>query len=402
MSLDFCKAFDLLDPCVTRAALVHVGWDARLVRLLTVVWQQQQRFVTYGSHTAARLLIGPAMAQGDPFGPLIMAIWTWLGWLRVENVCSGVSLTRIYVDDRTFVCSSASDIHERFIEWERWSSSVGLLENKKKAVCIGSNPRRREQLRRILPDHVAHDVELLGACSKTDRRSFSGKEALRIASCRKVIWLLACIGLPFRHLMHACRSFAVSRAAYGWITRPPGLSCCVRLWQQVHVASRRCRSASPWLRAAVLGGGFHLDILFATQLISCLCKVSTHRPLVWTTGHGSPSWALNRWLIDHGWRLLAPWHWRFDVVDLVLDLRSVRDASWPNHVVRMGWRVWCLLRHAAADRRDSDILDCVSYCKKVNYDLTRAWALSCLWQTHSVHLAGMLRTWSLGSYCLVL
>ena len=94
---------------MTRAALVHVGWDARLVRLL---------------------VIGPAMAQGGPFGPLIMAIWTWLGWLRVENVCSGVSLTRIYVDDRTFVCSSASDIHERFNEWERWSSSVGVLEKR--------------------------------------------------------------------------------------------------------------------------------------------------------------------------------------------------------------------------------------------------------------------------------
>lgn len=38
MSLGFTKAFDLLDPWVTRAALLHVGWDARPVFVCLQCW----------------------------------------------------------------------------------------------------------------------------------------------------------------------------------------------------------------------------------------------------------------------------------------------------------------------------------------------------------------------------
>jgi len=45
----------------------------------------------------------------------------------------------------------------------------------------------------------------------------------------------------------------------------------------VHVGSRRIRSASVWLRAALFGGGRHLDVLFATQLVGILSRLRSRR-----------------------------------------------------------------------------------------------------------------------------
>ena len=74
--------------------------------------------------------------------------------------------------------------------------------------------------------------------------------------------------------MRACRQFAISKVAYVWIARAPPLTLCVQSWSCVHVGSRRIRSASVWLRAALFGGGRHLDVLFATQLVGILSRAA--------------------------------------------------------------------------------------------------------------------------------
>ena len=86
--------------------------------------------------------------------------------------------------------------------------------------------------------------------------------------------------------MRACRQFAVAKVAYGWIARATPLTSSKKLWSLVHVGSGRIRAASIWLRAALFGGGMHLDVLFATQLavffsrlqrVSCLDLVYLSR-----------------------------------------------------------------------------------------------------------------------------
>jgi len=201
-------------------------------------------------------LSGPSMPQGDPLGPVIMTIWAWLGWRHVER-CSRVDsgiMTRIYVDDRTFATSRAWSIHDRFHHWCAWSASVGLIENRAKAVAVASTPARRATLRRLLPEVVANDVELLGSCSMVSRRGLLPKEASRVDACKRVLVLLACARLPFERYMRACRQFAVSKVAYGWIARAPPLTLCTRLWSCVHVGSRRLRSAVVWLPVNTLSG----------------------------------------------------------------------------------------------------------------------------------------------------
>ena len=99
------------------------------------------------------------------------------------------------------------------------------------------------------------------------QRGLLPREHARIDACRKTLTLLACARLPFERYMRACRQFAISKVAYGWIARAPPLTLSKKLWSLVHVGSGRIRAASVWLRSALLGRGMHLDVLFATQLV---------------------------------------------------------------------------------------------------------------------------------------
>ena len=383
MSLDFSKAFDCLDPLVTREVLLRLGWDPRVVAVLTAVWSRQKRWVIYQSHTHPVTLSGPSMPQGDPMGPVIMTIWAWLGWLWVERHSRPDPniMTRVYVDDRSFGTSRIWSLHDRFHQWSSWSWSVGLQENQVKAVAVASTPARRATLRRVLPDAVRNDVEILGSCSMVTRRGLLGKEAGRVDACKRTLTLLSCVRLPFERYMRACRQFAVSKVAYGWIARAPPLTLCTHLWSQVHVGSRRLRLASVWLRAALFGGGMHLDILFATQLVGILARLRRHRTLTWCTRGGSPACALNAWLRSRGWSFDAEWKWTHadsgHTLNLNDDGHHGEDGYW-QHMVRDAWRAWCLRRHMSSSRRDS-ALDCfhAGYFKRIDWAATRAWAASC-------------------------
>ena len=302
-SLDYSKAYDLLDPSVTKALMIHLGWDPSFVEVATKVWLHQERWVSFGVHThVTRTPVAPAMPQGDPLGPLVMALWTWGGWASVESVCNSRDsiLSRVFVDDRAFVSPRVWALMDRFHAWCAWSFSVGLLENQQKTVVVASTPARRATLRKHWPDYVASNTELLGSCSMVACRGLMPKELERVNACKRVLTLLACIGMPFEPYMRACRSFAVSKVAYGWIARAPPLTLCKALFSCVHMGSRRLRSASVWLRAALFGGGLHLDVLFATQLVGILSRVQRRRALTWSSVSGTPARALKDWLCSDG------------------------------------------------------------------------------------------------------
>ena len=104
VGLDFTKAYDLLDPFLSCSLLCHLGWPLALVRILEKVWSGVQRWVGFQSAVHPQPLVGPAMPQGDPLGHLIMTLWAWAGWSRVEarSRQDVVGMSRIYIDDRTF------------------------------------------------------------------------------------------------------------------------------------------------------------------------------------------------------------------------------------------------------------------------------------------------------------
>ena len=379
-SLDYSKAYDLLDPSVTKALMIHLGWDPSFVEVATKVWLHQARWVSFGVHThVTRTTVAPAMPQGDPLGPLVMALWTWGGWASVESVCNsrGSILSRVFVDDRAFVGPRVWALMERFHAWCAWSFSVGLLENQQKTVVVASTPARRATLRKHWPDYVATNTELLGSCSMVACRGLMPKELERVNACKRVLTLLACIGMPFEPYMRACRSFAVSKVAYGWIARAPPLTLCKALFSCVHMGSRRLRSASVWLRAALFGGGLHLDVLFATQLVGILSRVQRRRALTWSSVSGTPARALNDWLCSHGWICDADWKWSHALSRSVLDFTVVDNAGARQHVVRTAWRAWCLNKHCQSTRRDNN-LDCFEsgLFHRIDWDGIRKFAAS--------------------------
>ena len=61
----------------------------------------------------------------------------------------------------------------------------------------------------------------------------------------------------------------------------------------------RIRAASVWLRAALLGGDMHLDVLFATQLVGFFSRLQRSRDLTWSSCRGSPAHAL--FLVGFAW-----------------------------------------------------------------------------------------------------
>lgn len=123
LALVYTKAFDCLDPNVTKELLLAFGRDASLVEFIHTVWNNQCRFVCWKNHVHHTPLRGPAQPQGDPLGPLIMSLWVLIGFKAVQQVVPREnSSTMLYLDDRTVICSSPEDL--RF-HWEKW---VGHLE----------------------------------------------------------------------------------------------------------------------------------------------------------------------------------------------------------------------------------------------------------------------------------
>ena len=244
-------------------------------------------------------------------------------------------------------------------------------------MVVASTPARRATLRKHWPDYVATNTELLGSCSMVACRGLMPKELERVNACKRVLTLLACIGMPFEPYMRACRSFAVSKVAYGWIARAPPLTLCKALFSCVHMGSRRLRSASVWLRAALFGGGLHLDVLFATQLVGILSRVQRRRALTWSSVSGTPARALNDWLCSHGWICDADWKWSHALSRSVLDFTVVDNAGARQHVVRTAWRAWCPNKHCQSTRRDNN-LDCFEngLFHRIDWDGIRKFAAS--------------------------
>lgn len=211
-------ALDLLDSLIPfgPACLLHLGGDSSFVSIVTQVWQNQCRWISFGAHThSVCTSCAPAIPQGGPLGPFMMTLWTWAGWCAVESVCSPSRslLTRIYVDDRSFCSARCWDLMERFHAWCAWSFSVGLLENQSKTVVVASTPARRLTLRRVWPEHAVRDAELLGVCTMVATRGLTKKEKARVDACSRTVTLLSCVGLPFERYLMASRLFAVSKAA---------------------------------------------------------------------------------------------------------------------------------------------------------------------------------------------
>ena len=86
------------------------------------------------------------MPQGDSFSPLAMLALLVAPTAAVSAECPLVRQT-LFVDDRALTSPDTGALTQAVSLWERWSSALGLSENRTKLALL---PRRRTRSR-LLP-----------------------------------------------------------------------------------------------------------------------------------------------------------------------------------------------------------------------------------------------------------
>ena len=121
----------------------------------------------------------------------------------------------------------------------------------------------------------------------------------------------------------AARLFAMSRCAYGWISRLPTQAVCKKLWAELRLGQQTLKAASPYLRCVLTGGLSHLDCIAAVNLIRIVHFMKHGSQINWQAGRGSPLAVLKQWLKDKGWAIVQPGGWAVQNSFFRLDLVQV-------------------------------------------------------------------------------
>ena len=386
LALDYEKAFDTLDPKVTKELLLAHNWDPKLVNFLCNLWGSQERFLCWKYNTHKHFLKGPAQPQGDPLGPLIMSLWVQSGLRFVQSLFPDLDVrSTLYLDDRTITASSAPTLHAHWSAWDDWSRRVGLIESHNKAVCVSSRPKDAAQLSDVFSDQVqvANCARVLGAVSVSGPRKLSSHEESRVAACRRTIRLLSSMGLPLAVFFRTVGQFAMSKASFGWVCRSPPKTVSDKLWTACWVAADRARYSSPFVRS-ILFGGVYLDALWAARLVTALLRYSLRFQGCppWSLRFGSPCATLNTWLLRCHWVRVRPWVWQHPLggvkLDLSVPLSPQLVDGWINHcrhVLRVGWRAYQFKEWCASSRHELlEIPSPLNWFQKINWGDARDWA----------------------------
>ena len=142
-SLDYTKCFDLLRPQACARMMTQAGFHPQMNTLCELLWTQHKRWCSWEGFYSPILQssLSLAIPQGDPFGPLVAALYLSAGQRCVEsNIPHNHASSSIFMDDRTFTARSAADLHERVSQWHQWSTSVGLIESTEKTQVTAKGP----------------------------------------------------------------------------------------------------------------------------------------------------------------------------------------------------------------------------------------------------------------------
>ena len=392
LAMDYSKAFDCLDSNLSCSLLRAHGWPLDLIHLLEATWRQQERFVQWDHHTHSSTLdASHVQPQGDPWGPLIMSLWVQAGVQTVLQTCetpeSDISI-KTYLDDRSCTARNATKLHEIYLAWSQWSSSVGLCENLAKCEVSAVGKRKTEDACQVFdPSRVSPAIRVLGAVSCSVRRAYRAAEVRRFEAARKCARLLGCCSFSLPLQLRYLRQFSLSKVNFGWVARAPTWTSSKQLWSCFWSSVRRCRYSSPWLRCLFLGGNLHLDVVWATRLLSAVFRyhLSKGSGPVWSRLSGTASNALRSWMKAKGFSEVRPWVWQHTFAAVTVDaslspsrhtLPSLSGAA--CHALRQGWRAWVFQEWASSGRHEISSLPSLtsSLFRSIQIDDVRSWVLS--------------------------
>lgn len=371
-TLDYTKCFDLLRPQACARMMTQAGFHPQMSTLCELLWTQHKRWCSWeGFHSPIpQSSLSLAIPQGDPFGPLVAALYLSAGQRCVEsNIPHNHASSSIFMDDRTFTARSAADLHERVSQWHQWSTSVGLIESTEKTQVTAKGPANHSRLLDFFPDScVKEEITFLGIITKSKHRPSLGKEKERLDKARLRIRLLLSLQLPSSRYNLYSRLFGVSSCAYGWVARLPSLTESRALWKSDHKLHRR---ANEWVRAVVYGGLSHLDIVSANSLIRVVYSLF-QKGFHWNGQPGGPIRTFRTWMKTRGWEEKQPWKWQhYGDPQGIFPINFNRhwDLAHAKHVMRNMWRFWALDQFLQTHRRE--VTDCsqitVQQFLKINF-----------------------------------
>ena len=269
-------------------------------------------------------------------------------------------------------------------------SQVGLFENLTKCEVSAVGKRKNAEACEVFdPSKVSSAVRVLGAVSCSVRRALHSEEVRRLESARKCARLLECCGFSLDVQLRYLRQFSLSKVNFDWIGRSPTWSISKKLWSCFWSSIRRCRYSSPWLRSLFLGGNLHLDVTWATRLLSAVFhfRLSKSRGPSWSWASGTASKALRSWMKSEGFVEVAgrPWVWHHAFAAVTVDasvnpsrqnLDTLTGAA--CHACRQGWRAWVFQKWGASGRHEVAALPELTseVFRSIRLADVRSWVLS--------------------------
>ena len=260
------------------------------------VWSHQVCWVSWSGCTHGQpLRTATSVPQGDPFGPLAAMLWATCGLTEVESRAPAhlPAKTTIFVDDRSITASDPLALVARKSNWFAWSSAVGLRENESKVAVVATTAARRRRAEDSgLAEWIKDSMRVLGAYTASRARQLTEDEARRVDKGLRTLRLLAAVGLPFQAFHRAVACYAMPAVAYGWLARAPTLQQAWSLFSQVRRGDRVCQTANRFIRACLLGGNSHLEVLAAKHLLKAVVSRSSRTIQRWSAGTGHPVFVL--------------------------------------------------------------------------------------------------------------
>ena len=290
--------------------------------MIMSLWTQQRRWLQLCQPaTPEPVCVDSSVPQGDPWSMLAMSTVLTVPPLDLQSRFARACFA-LYVDDRSFVASSASDCLAIAQAWRIWSDALGLAENLGKDQYHHRTVAGRRQLVNAPPDKVFESPKILGCMLKpaTGRRS-TGVESTRLQTATWALNKIRCLPVPLATEVLLCGMSAMSKATYDWVCRLPTLRESSSLEWKLARACRVARHSDPNLRRIL--PGHNASLLYrtaASQVIACYDRAS--RGLQMPDWSAAGARAVKKAMMRLG---CCPgpseWSWRQGRTSVVLDRR---------------------------------------------------------------------------------
>ncbi|CAE8741494.1 unnamed protein product [Polarella glacialis] len=269
-TFDYSLAFDFTSPKLAAEIFEWLGMPIGTANLILSVWESQRRVLQYA---------GEANTNPEETTDIML-----------------------YVDDRAWASTSASDCMNFGRKWKDWSSRLGLKENEAKEKYYRQNyALALEEFAKVgaPPKTISGAPALLGVeLAPETGRPFTDKEKKKLDQAALVARKARSLPVPASRRLRIAAAKAVPKAAYGWLCEAPteqmfakklfrghSASPYFMAGQQVLMAAWRRAKRSKALPGIWRDVGWVHTLCIFLQKIGCL-EVAAWR---WTTRLGGIS-----------------------------------------------------------------------------------------------------------------